>query len=84
MKALVRIVVLLAALATCAAWTEASSIESDPPPPSNFAVILEPNRRQAPPEDLPVALLTLTAFLALIAGNLLRWSDESWKVEKIR
>lgn len=92
MKALVTLAALLPVLATA---VEASSIDGVPPPPASHAFTLDSDApvsstdAEAPGsrvvlEDLAAALVMLSAFLALIAANLVRWSDEPWKVEKIR
>jgi hypothetical protein len=92
MKALAALAVLVVTLTI---EVEASSIEGVPPAPAFYAFTLDDvapaaaPQSEAPaspavPEDLAVGLVMLSAFLALIAGNLLRWSGEPWKVEKVR
>jgi hypothetical protein len=92
MKAITALTVLLAVLAI---GVEASSIEGAPPTPALYAFTLddaasasvpqsEDPASPAAPEDLAVGLVMLSAFLTLIAGSLLRWSGEPWKVEKVR
>jgi hypothetical protein len=92
MKALVTLASLLALLAT---GVESSSIDGVAPAPAFYAFTLdgaapasgtpsEDPASPATPGDLAAALVMLSLFLALIAGNLLRWSGEPWKVEKVR
>jgi hypothetical protein len=92
MKGHLALAALLAVLTTS---VEASSIGGVSRVPGFYALDLdgdapvsstkpEDSQRGATPEDLAVAFLMLSAFLALIAGNLVRWSDEPGKVEKIR
>lgn len=92
MKAFTALAALLAVLAT---GVEASSIEGALPAPAFYAFTLDaatpasstpsedPGSR-AVPEDLAAALVMLSLFLALIAGNLIRWSGEPWRVEKVQ